>query len=175
MLRLTKDQQFDYVGFLDADLSTDFQDFNALVSVIENSDFKIVSGSRMVRVGTNINKHTPRQTISVLIQKILGMPLKDTQCGAKIMDREIASLLFNEKFITKWLFDVEIFMRMKKIYGRHSAQKLIYEQPLQRWKPSNSSKAFIKYNTKTISQISQITLELASLFKLSTKVKNFKI
>ena len=175
MLRLTKDQQFDYVGFLDADLSTDFQDFNALVSVIENSDFKIVSGSRMVRVGTNINKHTPRQTISVLIQKILGMPLKDTQCGAKIMDREIASLLFNEKFITKWLFDVEIFMRMKKIYGRHSAQKLIYEQPLQRWKPSNSSKTFIKYNTKTISQITQITLELASLFKLSTKVKNFKI
>jgi hypothetical protein len=32
----------------------------------------------------------------------------------KIMDKEIVEKRFRKKFLTKWLFDVEIFMRMKK-------------------------------------------------------------
>jgi hypothetical protein len=51
------------------------------------------------------------------------MPFKDTQCGAKVMDREIASKMFNKKFITKWLFDVELFMRMKRYFGKTEVKK----------------------------------------------------
>jgi hypothetical protein len=35
------------------------------------------------------------------------MDFKDTQCGAKIMHKEIVEKRFR-KFLTKWLFDVEI-------------------------------------------------------------------
>jgi hypothetical protein len=42
------------------------------------------------------------------------MEFKDTQCGAKIMHKEIVEKRFRKKFLTKWLFDVEIFMRMKR-------------------------------------------------------------
>jgi hypothetical protein len=34
-------------------------------------------------------------------------------CGAKIMHKEIVEKRFR-KVLTKWLFDVEIFMRMKR-------------------------------------------------------------
>lgn len=160
MQHLIKDQQFDYVGFLDADLSTDFRDFDDLVKTIENSDFKIVSGSRISRMGADITKESARKiiskTINLIIQTILGMPFKDTQCGAKIMDREIAASVFRKKFITKWLFDVEIFMRMRKFYGKDEAKKLICEQPLKRWIHADGSKLSMKDSIKIVGQLGQI-------------------
>ncbi len=159
-LHLVKDKQLDYIGFLDADLSTDFRDFDDLVKTIETSDFKIVSGSRIARMGANITKESARRIISLtinkIIQTILGMPFKDTQCGAKIMDREIATLMFKDKFITKWLFDVEIFMRMRKHYGKDEAKRLICEQPLKRWIHADGSKLSMKDSVKIVGQLAQI-------------------
>ncbi|AZQ58633.1 response regulator [Maribacter sp. MJ134] len=159
-LHLVQDKQLDYIGFLDADLSTDFRDFDDLVKTIETSDFKIVSGSRIARMGANITKESARRIISLtinkIIQTILGMPFKDTQCGAKIMDREIATLMFKDKFITKWLFDVEIFMRMRKHYGKDEAKRLICEQPLKRWIHADGSKLSMKDSVKIVGQLAQI-------------------
>ena len=162
ILHMIKDEQLDYLGYLDADLSTDFRDFDDLVKTIENSDFKIVSGSRISRMGANITKESARKiismTINMIIQTILGMPFKDTQCGAKIMDREIASTMFNKKFITKWLFDVEIFMRMRKHYGKEEAKSVICEQPLKRWIHADGSKLSMKDSVKIVGQLAKIAV-----------------
>jgi hypothetical protein len=40
MLHLAKDSQYNYIGFLDADLSTNFDDFHELVNTISNSNIK---------------------------------------------------------------------------------------------------------------------------------------
>ncbi|SHJ94076.1 DNA-binding response regulator, OmpR family, contains REC and winged-helix (wHTH) domain [Maribacter aquivivus] len=162
ILHLVKDQQLDYIGFLDADLSTDFRDFDDLIKTIESSDFKIVSGSRIARMGANITKESARKiismTINLIIQTILGMPFKDTQCGAKVMDREIASKMFNKKFVTKWLFDVELFMRMKKYYGKSEVKSMICEQPLKRWIHADGSKLSMKDSVKIVGQLAQIAV-----------------
>jgi CheY-like chemotaxis protein len=160
ILHLSKDPQFDYLGYLDADLSTDFRDFDDLVNTLENSEFKIVSGSRMSRMGANITKESARKiiskTINLIIQNILGMPFKDTQCGAKIMKREMVAPIFKTKFITRWLFDVEIFMRMKKFYGKETVQNLICEQPLKRWIHADGSKLSMKDSIKIVGQLGKI-------------------
>ncbi|EAR02309.1 glycosyltransferase [Maribacter sp. HTCC2170] len=162
VLHLSKDHQLDYIGYLDADLSTDFRDFDELVQTLENSDFKIVSGSRISRMGADITKESARKiismTINFIIQKILGMPFKDTQCGAKIMDREIASSMFNKKFITRWLFDVEIFMRMRKHYGKEKVQRLICEKPLKRWIHADGSKLSMKDSITIVGQLAKIAV-----------------
>ena len=36
-------------------------------------------------------------------------------------------------FQTKWLFDVEIFIRLKRYYSPDNVMNHIYEQPLVRW------------------------------------------
>ncbi|MGF1558224.1 MAG: response regulator [Flavobacteriaceae bacterium] len=162
MLHLAKDDQFDYIGFLDADLSTDFRDFDDLVQTLENSDFKIVSGSRMSRMGANITKESARKlismTINLLIRSILRMPFNDTQCGAKIMDKDIVENMFTKPFITKWLFDVEIFMRMRKFYGAEKAKSMICEQPLKRWVHADGSKLSMKDSVKIVGQLAKIAI-----------------
>lgn len=160
----------DYLGFLDADLSTDFEDFDDLVKTIETSNFKIVNGSRISRMGANISKETARKLIStainILICRILGMPFRDTQCGAKVIQRELVSIAFGKPFLTKWLFDVEIFMRMKLHYGKQNAQKLICEQPLKKWIHADGSKLSMKDSLK-------IGLQLMRIY-LHYSIKGFK-
>lgn len=160
VLHLVKDTQLDYIGYLDADLSTDFKDFDDLVKTIEKSDFKIVSGSRIARMGANITKESARKvismTINLIIRSILGMNFKDTQCGAKIIHRDLIPVVFKDKFITRWLFDVEIFKRMRNIYGKEQASAMICEQPLKRWIHADGSKLSMKDSIKIVGQLFQI-------------------
>jgi len=160
ILHLIKDPQLDYVGYLDADLSTDFKDFEDLVKTIETSDFKIVSGSRMSRMGADITKESARKiismTINLIIRTILGMDFNDTQCGAKIIHRDLVNVVFKDKFITRWLFDVEIFKRMRNVYGKKVATSMICEQPLKRWVHVDGSKLSMKDSIKIVGQLFQI-------------------
>ncbi|MEP1487430.1 MAG: response regulator [Algibacter sp.] len=162
VLHLAKDPQLDYIGYLDADLSTDFRDFDDLVKTIETSDFKIVSGSRMSRMGADITKESARKiiskTINLIIRTILGMSFNDTQCGAKIMDKDIVKHMFKDKFITRWIFDVEIFIRMRKHYGKKKAISYICEQPLKRWIHADGSKLSMKDSIKIVGQLGQIAI-----------------
>jgi CheY-like chemotaxis protein len=162
MLHLAQQQQFDYIGFLDADLSTNFEDFDTLVDTIKNSDFKIVSGSRITRMGADIEKESARaiisKTINFIIRKTLGMDFKDTQCGAKIMTKDVVEDTFQTKFLTKWLFDVEIFMRMRQKYGLEKAKTLLCEKPLNRWVHMDGSKLSFKDSFKILGQIGQIAI-----------------
>lgn len=161
-LHLLQDRQLDYIGYLDADLSTDLNDFKSLVNTIEHSEFKIVSGSRISRMGADITKQSARQiiskTINLIIQKILGMKFKDTQCGAKIMDRDMAALVLTKKFVTRWLFDVEIFVRIRKSYGVERAKEIICEQPLKRWIHADGSKLSMKDSFKIVGQLARIAM-----------------
>ncbi|WP_299123107.1 response regulator [uncultured Tenacibaculum sp.] len=160
MLHLAEDEGLDYIGFLDADLSTDLSDFDDLVTTIENSDFKIVSGSRISRMGANITKQSARQiislTINYIIRKILSMNFKDTQCGAKIFHRDVINIAFDKKFITKWLFDVEIFLRVKRYYKIDKAREMMCEQPLKRWVHADGSKLSMRDSIRIIGQLGQI-------------------
>ncbi|MFY0712686.1 response regulator [Seonamhaeicola sp. NFXS20] len=160
MLFMAQKEDLDYIGFLDADLSTDLRDFDDLVKTIETSKFKIVSGSRISRMGANITKESARKiislTINFIIRKILKMDFKDTQCGAKIFSKDVIGIAFNEKFVTQWIFDVEIFKRMSQHFGLKQAKAMLCEQPLKRWIHADGSKLSMKDSVKIVMQLGQI-------------------
>lgn len=182
MLHMAKKQDLDYIGFLDADLSTDLADFDDLVKTIEYSEFKIVSGSRISRMGANITKESARKiislTINFIIRKILKMDFKDTQCGAKIFHKDVINIAFSEKFVTQWIFDVEIFKRMSQHFGLKQAKTMLCEQPLKRWIHADGSKLSMKDSVKIVGQLGKIAwvyrgkntnikLEIANELKLA--------
>ncbi|WP_343329596.1 response regulator [Polaribacter staleyi] len=161
MLYMAKQEDLDFIGFLDADLSTDLADFNDLVTTIENNEkYKIVSGSRISRMGANITKESARKiismTINFIIRKILSMDFKDTQCGAKIFHKDVIDVSFGDKFVTQWIFDVEIFRRITLHYGLDKAKEMLCEQPLKRWIHADGSKLSMKDSVKIVGQLGQI-------------------
>jgi CheY-like chemotaxis protein len=157
ILHLLKDKSLDYFSFLDADLSTNFDDFEDMAKTISSSHYKLVTGSRISRMGAEIIKQSSRgiisKSINFIIRKILGMEFQDTQCGAKIMTRDVAENFFNKPFYTRWIFDVEIFLRMKNHFGADKVQSLIAEQPLNRWIHQDGSKLSLIDSFKIIGQL----------------------
>lgn len=137
----------EYIGFVDADLSTDFTDFKKLVqSLKEDNKLQLVYGSR--RKGGEIKRNFFRNLLSNIIKSIiyliLGLPIEDTQCGAKVFRKEIIPIAYDQPFMTRWLFDVEIFIRLKKQFGRNKVMELIKEQALDRWVHVEDSKLSVK-------------------------------
>lgn len=138
----------DYIGFIDADLSTDFNDFKKLVDTLHaNDNLALVYGSRGKGNG-QIERNPLRMVFSKIIKMIvfliLGLPIEDTQCGAKVFRRSIIPVAYNNAFLTRWLFDVEIFMKLKKHFGSKDIMNRIYEQPLERWVHVDDSKLGMK-------------------------------
>jgi hypothetical protein len=104
-------------------------------------------------MGTNIQRFGFRSIASKVIAQfiylILRLNFQDTQCGAKMFNKEMVNLVFGESFKTDWLFDVEVFLRFRKIYGKIYAQQHIYELPLESWVNAEGSKVSMKEIIRT--------------------------
>ena len=50
-----------------------------------------------------------------------------------------------DKFVSSWLFDVEIFHRIKNRYGKHELVRISKEVPLRSWIDKNHSKVSFTY------------------------------
>ncbi len=153
MLFCSQKRMFDYIAYLDADLSTPIDEINLLLKSIKNLENGIlVIGSRVKRLGAKIDRkfsrHLYGRIFATLASNLLRMPVYDTQCGAKLFVSTIVSQVFNNPFISRWLFDVEILFRMKKIYGTDKLLQIIAEQPLHTWIEVGDSKISLLYFIK---------------------------
>ncbi|MFA5076550.1 MAG: dolichyl-phosphate beta-glucosyltransferase [Patescibacteria group bacterium] len=105
--------------FTDADLSTPIEEFNKLKKYL--NEFDIVIGSRALP-DSNVVIKQPwyKRNLGILgnklIQLILGLGIKDTQCGFKIFKRDVLDI-FNQQTIDRWGFDFELlYLAEKKGY-----------------------------------------------------------
>ncbi len=140
LLATQKKTSHHYVGYLDADLSTSLTEFYRLYQVICKSGVDYLSGSRVKMLHTNIERsffrHITGRIIATIIDSKYKLGIYDTQCGAKWFKTELIDIFCQEKFITKWFFDVEIFLRIKK----NMPEAKGIEVPLAKWKDPGGSK-----------------------------------
>ena len=111
-------------------------------------------------MGADITKKSARNIISIpinyIIRKILSLDFKDTQCGAKIFHKDVIDIAFKQKFVTQWIFDVEIFKRITFHFGLDKAKEILCELPLKRWIHADGSKLSMTDSLKIIGQLGQI-------------------
>jgi glycosyltransferase involved in cell wall biosynthesis len=138
-------KNFLYVGYMDADLSTPFEQMNLLAEKIENNPrLELVLGSRVKLLGNSVERkalrHYSGRVFSTFASIALDISIYDTQCGAKIFISSLAEKIFQEDFLSPWLFDVEIFARFIKLHGKEAASQKILELPLEKWMHKAGSK-----------------------------------
>jgi dolichyl-phosphate beta-glucosyltransferase len=136
------------VGFWDADLATPLAELPRFCDVLEASpEVEIVLGSRVRLLGREIRRSALRHYLGRVFATgaslTLGLPVYDTQCGAKLL-RVTPALrsLLAEPFLTRWVFDVELLARFERL-ARGSAlpvERRVYELPLLRWSDVPGSK-----------------------------------
>lgn len=165
ILYSTNNFNLKYIGYLDADLATTLEEFMVVKSNLKN-DIVFCFGSRIRKIGSTINRENSRfligRIIATFISNILDLKVYDTQCGCKVFTKEIAQVLFQKEFISKWLFDVELFFRMIKHFGKETALKKMKEIPLESWIEKGNSKVKPTYFFK-------LWLDLYNIKKRYTK------
>lgn len=144
-----QNQKNDYIGYLDADLSVPLSELNHFQNILnKNSSIKFLTGSRIARMGANINRkwyrHYLGRIFATLVSIMLKIPIYDTQCGAKVIHSSLIDPLFNTPFKSKWLFDVELIFRLINISEFKSNSNIIYEAPLSSWNEIEGSKVKLK-------------------------------
>lgn len=150
-------------GYLDADLATPFSEALRLCKHLEqNPSLEFLFGSRILRVGSTIKRKSTRhyggRVIATMISMTLRLPIYDTQCGAKFFRNNTTSKsLFQDAFVSRWLFDVEIFFRFIGLMGsRKNATQKMLEAPLEVWLEQGDSKV-------TFTDILKIPFELLKI------------
>ena len=151
-----------YIGYLDADLATTLEEFIDLRNYLKGQ-IVFGFGSRIRKIGSTIDRENSRfligRIIATFISNILDIKVYDTQCGSKLFTKEISERLFKEEFISKWLFDVEIFYRMIILFGREIAITKMYEVPLKLWVEKGDSKVKFSYGFKLWFDLYKISKE----------------
>lgn len=136
----------DFVGFWDADLATPLSELPVLLAVFaERPATEMVFAARVRLLGRDIRRRPSRHYFgrvgATLISATLGLPVYDTQCGAKLFRRtDTLSKILARPFLSRWIFDVEIIARFIECVGLETAARSIYELPIRAWHDVGGSK-----------------------------------
>lgn len=159
---------FSYIAYFDADFSTPLSELQGFLSF--GNKYYFIVGSRIKHMGSIIERsnmeHYFGRAFSTLASNILHLPVYDTQCGAKLINAKIVPIIFKEPFISRWLFDIEIFARIITDFGYDKACQIIKEVPLSTWIEKGGSKIKPSY-------IFKIPFELLKI-RLKYKLYRFK-
>ncbi len=140
----TNPSKYRYVAYLDADLATPVSELYKIYEILRHDDnLQFAMGSRIKLIGNKVQRslwrhYFGRVFATLVSQFVLKFPVYDTQCGAKVIESDLALELFAKPFETKWLFDVELLLRFKQ--KDINLEQKIKEIPLDIWEEKGKSK-----------------------------------
>jgi dolichyl-phosphate beta-glucosyltransferase len=138
-----------FTGYWDADLATPLEAILSFCDLLEaRLELEMVFGARVRLLGRSIERNPLRhylgRAFATAASLTLGLPIYDTQCGAKLFRASpVVHSLFQQPFTSRWLFDVEIVARLIQTCRRDNLappDRLIYEFPLHIWHDVAGSK-----------------------------------
>ncbi len=157
-------------GYWDADLATPLEYIALFAERLEADELVMVFGSRVRLLGHHVDRKAIRHYIGrgfgTLAALALGLPVYDTQCGAKMfLATPAIRSAFEQRFDLVWAFDVELFSRLLRRQaevGDIDVAAQCAEFPLKEWRDAPGSKLTFKH-------FPGIALELAKLY-VTTRV-----
>lgn len=153
------------IGYWDADLATPLAYIERFAGVLDaNEQTLLALGARVRMLGRRIERDAVRHYIGRCFATFagiaLGLPVYDTQCGAKLF-KVTPPLLsaFEKPFTLRWSFDVELLSRLLKRQhdvGDIDVLRQCVEVPLEEWFDAPGSKV-------TAAAAPRVALELVTL------------
>lgn len=129
-----------FVAYADADFATPASEVLRLVETCATASHRVVIGSRVALMGHDIQRSNARHYTGRLFATasslVLGFPVYDTQCGAKVFATDSAlHEALAQPFLGRWSFDVELLGRLA-VRGTDG----FLEVPLSEWREVGGSK-----------------------------------
>jgi len=161
MLWLNRHGDIPFLGYFDADLSAPPEFALELRNtLLQRPGTWMVFGSRQLADKQHIirrrRRHLAGRFVSALINYTVKARFTDTQCGAKLFPAEAVHPLFQEPFLSSWIFDVELIQRIRNLFGHSEGMARIAEIPVSRWRDVGDSKVSPGYIFKLFGELHRI-------------------
>lgn len=153
------DEQFQSVGFMDADGAFRRADVERLAhtftEVVTKKNVDAIWSSRVALAGRDIHRSQVRHYLGRGVATLLSVgtdPLPyDTQSGLKFFrpSSELRASL-EQPFSTRWLFEVEMLVRWKQLTGESMR---IREEPLEFWQDVPGSKITRRESVRIVQEV----------------------
>ncbi len=159
-----RDARYEWMLMIDADFSTDICELEKLIQYI--ADYDVIIGSRglsdsIIEVHQVWYKETLGKVGNFLIRKILGLSIRDTQCGFKLFNKMFKHFL-DEQVTRRFSFDFELLYIAKK----HDLK--IKEVPV-RWVNDTSSTVLLFDYARVLYDLLHIRFVHRRLFRIKKK------
>ncbi|WP_162533572.1 glycosyltransferase [Dokdonia sp. Dokd-P16] len=153
-------QSYCYFSFIDADLEIPLNQLISLQSHLALvPDNSLALSYRTPKKMANVNwiRKTGSFVVKKIAQNIVGFktPLRDTQCGCKMFNSQLA-FLFQDEFLSSWLFDIELILRFKDS-DNFERSNIVEVELLELISNSGSSNITIRTIPKLIMDIYKIS------------------
>ncbi len=138
-----------FAGYWDADLATPLEDIVRFADALRGEPETLaIYGARVLMLGHAIRRNAARhylgRVFATAASVVLGLPVYDTQCGAKLF-RNVPAIhsAFAAPFVVNWEFDVEILARLIRLADADPAlhpRQSVREIPVSQWVDVSGSK-----------------------------------
>ena len=117
LAKVWQESKADLVMYMDADLATNLKSVPTMLDMLSAHECDLVIGSRYVP-GADVNRTANRYILSrgynIMLNLILGLKIKDAQCGFKGARIEAIKDIIPHTKDRKWFFDTEIIYQAQK-------------------------------------------------------------
>lgn len=153
---LVHEHELDFIGFLDADGAFKISDIYSILKKAQENlvlpseppkyharlTFDAIWSSRIQLSGRNITRSKKRYFLGRIFATLIKFSFSklpwDTQSGFKIFkNSSIISRAYEDKFHCRWLFDIELLLR---IYQISDEDYVVWEEPISTWHDVTGSK-----------------------------------
>lgn len=161
-----KENKYDYIGFVDADMATRPEYFYELIDNIQQYDGIIASRYMKKSIITPqrpfLKRWGSKLVYESLIYILFGMRYKDYQCGAKLFKTKTIQAVIHELQVKQWAFDVEL------LYACKIHRFTIKEHPTV-WHDQAGSKLKLSHGIFMLGQLIKLRLQHLRLCSILTK------
>ncbi len=155
------DEGAEYVAYFDADLASPPQELFRIIDLVRSTPaIDVALGARIAILGADIERtrarHFQGRIFATIASMILDLRVYDTQCGLKVF-RVNPTLVeaFSEPFRSKWIFDVELLMRLLRGTTPLAARAII-EVPLREWRDVGGSSLGFRARCRSLADLAAI-------------------
>lgn len=128
-------KDYDFIGFVDADLATSPKEFNKLINSLVQSSFDGVIADRYIK-GSKVypsfgfRRIVVSRIFNFIVRALFLFSYRDTQCGAKLFKKDVIKKVIKEITISQWAYDIGFLYACKKNgFKIRSIPTVWYEMP----------------------------------------------
>ena len=110
-------EDYNLMGFVDADMSTNPSAFYDLILKIGKCEGVIASRylkQSVVNPKPSLKRIIVSRIFNALIRSLLFLPYRDTQCGAKVFKRVVIEKTISQITFSRWAYDVDLLYHVRK-------------------------------------------------------------